>query len=64
MKLFGFFRRIKLFFRGIFKNKVYYINGNDNLPPPHAKNPQPVGCGFPVYLGIVPSASASLNSKL
>ena len=34
MKLFGFFRRIKLFFRGIFKNKVYYINGNDNLPPP------------------------------
>ena len=37
---------------------------NDNLPPPHAKNPQPVGCGFPVYLGIAPSASASLNSKL
>ena len=30
----SFFTRIKLFFRSLFKNKVYYINGTENLPAP------------------------------
>ncbi len=34
MKIFVLFGKIKEFFRKLFKNQVYYINGNDNLPPP------------------------------
>ncbi len=34
MKFFVFFKRIRLFFFRLLKNKVYYINGNENLPPP------------------------------
>ena len=34
MKSFAFFRNVRLLFWRLFKNKVYYINGNDNLPPP------------------------------
>lgn len=34
MKFLAFFRKIKLFCSRFFKNKVYYINGNENLPPP------------------------------
>lgn len=31
---FTIFTKIKILLRSIFKNKVYYINGTDNLPPP------------------------------
>ena len=34
MKIFSFFKKIRLYIRNLFKNKVYYINGTDNLPPP------------------------------
>ena len=34
MKILTFFTKIKTCLRFLFKNKVYYINGTDNLPPP------------------------------
>ena len=34
MKFLRFFRRIKLYLGFGIKNKIYYINGTENLPPP------------------------------
>ena len=34
MKILSLFKKIRLYIRNLFKNKVYYINGTDNLPPP------------------------------
>lgn len=34
MKICVFLNKIKLFISSLFKGKVYYINGTDNLPPP------------------------------
>lgn len=34
MRFLIFLKRIRFFFSRLFKNKVYYINGNENLPPP------------------------------
>ena len=34
MKILKIFRKIKSFLCSLFINKVYYINGTDNLPPP------------------------------
>ena len=34
MKILHFFRRLKLYLRFKIKNRIYYINGTENLPPP------------------------------
>ena len=34
MKILTFLTKLKLYIHSLFKNKVYYINGTDNLPPP------------------------------
>jgi len=34
MKIINFFRQLKLCIISLFRGKIYYINGTDNLPPP------------------------------
>ena len=34
MKIINFFRQLKLCILSLFRGKIYYINGTDNLPPP------------------------------
>ena len=34
MIIFDIFRKLRLYIKKLFGNKVYYINGTDNLPPP------------------------------